>query len=219
MYPLSWFNIEEWVGNFTVDATNVADIVNDHNVVYGLKLPVGYYSSPTKLTEKITKTSLVSMLYDLNECINVTFDVVTGKFTMRLLEGVSVQFSKSLLQIVHIREYHGDYVCERYETLIYTPVRRTHILDIKIDITDDTGRRIPFQAGKPIVNKRHFVEEGRQLLNKRLKPNKTAPTIKKRTSRRKNVGRKRHRDIFSQSCLSYRYAISIYLSNHPYRLE
>ena len=25
-YPLSWFNIEEWVGNFTVDATNVADI-------------------------------------------------------------------------------------------------------------------------------------------------------------------------------------------------
>ena len=29
-YPLSWFNIEEWVDNFTVDATNVADIENDH---------------------------------------------------------------------------------------------------------------------------------------------------------------------------------------------
>ena len=50
-------------------------------------------------------------------------------------------------------------------------------------------------AGAPV--KRHFVEEGRQLVNKRLKSNKTAPTIKKRTSRRRTVGRKRHRDIFS----------------------
>ena len=54
-------------------------------------------------------------------------------------------------------------------------------------------------AGAPVKKsiKRHFVEEGRQLVNKRLKPNKTAPTIKKRTSRRRTVGRKRHRDIFS----------------------
>ena len=51
-YQLSWFNIEEWVSNFTVDATNVSDIENDHRVVYGLKLPVGYYSSPTKLAGK-----------------------------------------------------------------------------------------------------------------------------------------------------------------------
>ena len=50
-YPLSCFNIEEWVGKFTVDATNVADIENDHKVVYGLKLPVCYYSSPTKLVK------------------------------------------------------------------------------------------------------------------------------------------------------------------------
>ena len=93
-YPLSWFNTEEWVGNFTVDATNVADIENDHKVVYGMKLPVGYYSSPTKRAEKITETCLVSMPYDLNECINVTINVVTGKFTMRLLEGVRVQFQR-----------------------------------------------------------------------------------------------------------------------------
>ena len=54
-------------------------------------------------------------------------------------------------------------------------------------------------AGAPVKKsiKRHFVEEGRQLVNKRLNPNKTAPTIKKRTSRRRTVGRKRHRDIFS----------------------
>ena len=53
-------------------------------------------------------------------------------------------------------------------------------------------------AGAPVKKsiKRHFVEEGRQLVNKRFKPNKTAPTIKKRTSRRRTVGRKRHRDIF-----------------------
>ena len=73
-YPLSWFNIEEWVVNFTIDPTNVTDIENDHKVV--------------------TETFLVSMPYDLNECIIVTFDVITGKFTMRLLEEVSVQFHR-----------------------------------------------------------------------------------------------------------------------------
>ena len=56
-YPLSWFNIEEWVGNFTVEATNVADIENDHKVVYGLKLPVSYYSSPIKMSKKQKRVS------------------------------------------------------------------------------------------------------------------------------------------------------------------
>ena len=87
-----WFNIEECVGNFTVNPTNVAYIENDHKVVYGVKLPVGYYSSPTKLADKITEMCLDSVPYALNECINVTFDVATGKFTMRLLEVVNVQF-------------------------------------------------------------------------------------------------------------------------------
>ena len=102
-YPLSWFNIEEWFGNFTVDATNVADIENNHNVVYSLKLPVGYYSSPTKLAEKITEMCLFSMPYDLQECINITFDVVTGSFTMRLLEGVNVQFHRELMRMTGFR--------------------------------------------------------------------------------------------------------------------
>ena len=38
-YPLSWFSIEEWVGKFTVDDTNVIHIERDHKVVYGRKLP------------------------------------------------------------------------------------------------------------------------------------------------------------------------------------
>ena len=75
-YPLLWFNIKERFSNFTVDVTNVANIETDHHVLYGLNLPVGYYSSPTKLA-KITETCLVSMRYDLNEFIKVTFDVVT----------------------------------------------------------------------------------------------------------------------------------------------
>ena len=45
--------------------------------------------------------------------------------------------------------------------------------------------------------KLHFVEEGRQLVNKGLQFNKTAPTIQKRTSRSRPVCRKIHRDIFS----------------------
>ena len=71
--------------------------------MYGLKLPVGYYSSPTKLAEKITETCLVSKPYDLKECINVTFDVVTGKFIMRLLEGVNVQFYRGFSRITGFR--------------------------------------------------------------------------------------------------------------------
>ena len=176
--------------------------------MYSLKLPVGYYSSPTKLAaKKITETILGSMPYDLKEYINVTSDVVTGKFTMRLLEGVSVQchrefsritrFRKNiafsqrswgvcgiqrgvylmyvhcdvckknivgdtkvpLLQIVCIRGDHGDHVCERYETYIYVPVPRNNISDIKIDITNDTGRRILFQSGKTIVTL-HLRKQG-----------------------------------------------------------
>ena len=74
----------------------MANIENDHKVVYGLKLHVGYYSSPTKLDEKLTETCLVSMLSDLNECIIVTFEIVTGKCTMRLLEGVSVKLHRDI---------------------------------------------------------------------------------------------------------------------------
>ena len=86
-----------------VDATNVADIENDHKVVYGLKLPVSYYSTPTKLAENITETCLVSMPYDLKERIIVTFDVVTGKFTMKLLEGVNVQFHREFSRMTGFR--------------------------------------------------------------------------------------------------------------------
>ena len=48
-------------------------------------------------------------------------------------------------------------------------------------------------AGAPV---KKSIKRQRQLVNKRLKPNKTAPTITKRTSRRRTVGRKRYRDIF-----------------------
>ena len=58
-----------------------------------------------------------------------------------------------------IRGDHGDYVCERYEIPIYAPVQRNHISDIKIYITDDTGRRISFQSGKTIVTL-HLRKQG-----------------------------------------------------------
>ena len=69
----------------------MANIESDHKLVYSLKLLIGYYSSQTRLV-KITETCLVNMPYNLNECIIVTFDGVTGKFTMNMLEGVSMQF-------------------------------------------------------------------------------------------------------------------------------
>ena len=53
-----------------------------------------------------------------------------------------------ILYIVPIR---GRYACAHYKTPIYTPVQQNHISDIQIDITDDTGRGIPFHAGKTIM--------------------------------------------------------------------
>ena len=58
-----------------------------------------------------------------------------------------------------IRRDHGDYVCECYETRIYTLVQQNHISDIKIDITDNMGQSIQFQAGKTIVTL-HLRKQG-----------------------------------------------------------
>ena len=55
-----------------------------------------------------------------------------------------------LVQILPIRGDHEDYVCESYDTRIYNSVQRNNISDIKIDITDDIHRGIPFKAGETI---------------------------------------------------------------------
>ena len=55
-----------------------------------------------------------------------------------------------LLQIVSIRVDHGDYMCERYDSPIYTPVQCRNISDKKY-ITDDTGRKIIVQSGTHIT--------------------------------------------------------------------
>ena len=79
-------------------------------------------------------------------------------FDVRLLrhvqENVVGDTKVPLLQIMPLCGDNGDYVCERYETPIYTPVRRNNILDMKIDITDDMERIVPFQAGKLYC---HFI--------------------------------------------------------------
>ena len=66
------------------------------------------------------------------------------------MQGKCVRMNKdATTTIVPIRGDHGDYVCERYETHICTPVQRNNISDIKIDITDDTGEEYQFKRGTP----------------------------------------------------------------------
>ena len=60
---------------------------------------------------------------------------------------------------------HRDYVCEHSETPIYIPVQRNHISDIKIDITDDTGPIIPFQAGKQVGSLFTRVYDTREVMD------------------------------------------------------
>ena len=76
-------------------------------------------------------------VYSMYDCCDVCKEIIVGHTKV------------PLLQIVPIRGDHGDYVCERCETTIYAPVQRNQISDIKLDITVDTGRRIPFQSGRP----------------------------------------------------------------------
>ena len=88
----------------------------------------------------------------LGEC--VTYKEVSTRCTFTATcakENIVGDTNVPLLQTVPIRGDHGDYVCERYETHIYASVQRNNISDIKIDITDDTGRRISFQSEKTIV--------------------------------------------------------------------
>ena len=56
-----------------------------------------------------------------------------------------------LLRIVPIQGEHGDYICKTYDSPTYTPLQRKNFNDIKIDIRDDVGEKIPFQSGKVIV--------------------------------------------------------------------
>ena len=64
-----------------------------------------------------------------------------------------------LLRIVPITGQHGDYVCQVYDFPTYTPLQRKNFSDVKIDIRDDTGRKIPFQSGKVTVTL-HFRKRG-----------------------------------------------------------
>ena len=209
-YPVLWFNIESSIGVFLLDTQLVSDIQPSHKSVYNLQLPEGYYSSPTKLAEKLTEVCRTMLPYDLIDSVRLTYDVIIGKFTIHIQRGIKIifhrefsrmtglrkhiQFSQMgrftcdiqrgvyslyiycdvckenivgdvkvpLLQIVPIRGEHGDYICERYDVPIYTPLQRNNISEIKINIMDDTGRKIPFQAGKTIITL-HIRKRGLHL--------------------------------------------------------
>lgn len=210
-YPVSWINVEQWLGNFDVNTTKIANIDSSLQSRYNLQLPAGHYSSPSKLAEKFTETCRMSFRDGLRDCIRLLYDVITAKFTIILTRGAEITFTKdfarmlgfdsrkilfsqmstrpvdiqrgvyslyvycdicketiigdskvSLLQIVPIRGEHGDYNCERYDFPTYTPLQRNTFSDIKIDILDDTSKKIPFLSGKSIITL-HFRKRGIHL--------------------------------------------------------
>ena len=83
-YAVSWFNIETSLGVFLVDTQLVSDIQPSHKAVYNLQLLEGYYSSPTKLAEKLTELCRTMLPYDLIDCVRLTYDVIIGKFTIHI---------------------------------------------------------------------------------------------------------------------------------------
>ena len=64
-----------------------------------------------------------------------------------------------LLRIVPINGEQGDYICHNYDFPTYTPLQTKNFGEIKILITDDAGKLIPFKSGKSIVTL-HFRRKG-----------------------------------------------------------
>lgn len=212
-YPISWINVEQHLGIFSVNTLKVANIRDTSKRLFQLQLPAGYYSSATKLAEKFTETCHASFhpFSDLGASIQLSYDIVTGKFTITILRGLELTFNKEfarmlgfakkkitfsqmssnvcdiqrgiyslyiycdvckenivgdskvpLLEIVPIRGEHGDNISERYNFPTYIPLQRNNFSDVKIDIMDDTGKKIPFQSGKAIITL-HFRKRGLHL--------------------------------------------------------
>ena len=68
-----------------------------------MQLPAGYYSSPTKLAEKITETCMWNLPQQLRRCLVMTFDVITGKFTTRLMVGAEITFHIELAKMMGMK--------------------------------------------------------------------------------------------------------------------
>ena len=70
---------------------------------------------------------------------------------------------------------------------------------LKSGVTVGSHALTDIVSGAPVKQsiKRRFIHEGRELVNKRLKPNKTHKHKKKRIIRRRIVAGNRSKDIFS----------------------
>ena len=64
-----------------------------------------------------------------------------------------------LLRIVPIQGEQGQYICHNFDFPTYTQVQTKNFSEIKIHITDDVGKTIPFRSGKSIVTL-HFRRKG-----------------------------------------------------------
>lgn len=56
-----------------------------------------------------------------------------------------------LLRIVAVRGKNGDVITRTYEHIQYAPCRGGKIQTVEIDIRDDTGQPVPFEAGRVVV--------------------------------------------------------------------
>ena len=143
-YPISWYNIEESIGNFTINTRNIGNIENEHKTIYNMQLPAGYYSSLTKLAEKITEKCTWNLPQQLRRYLVMTFDVITGKFTTRLMFGAEITFHKELakmmgmkrrIQISHMSRGICDIHRGIYSLYVYCDICKENIIgDSKVPL-------------------------------------------------------------------------------------
>jgi len=93
-------------------------------------------SAGKSLSEGLSRNELYNAIY-------VYTDIIENQNTG--------DYKVPLLRIVPVTSKHGDLCCVKYDKPHYIPINRSHIQTIEINLRDDTGELISFEAGKAIV--------------------------------------------------------------------
>ena len=157
--------------NFRIKTSLPPAINNAINITYSI--PAGKfainisYGITVKFSRYMCKLMGVKPSMDTPQLGNRSADLKRGIYSLYVYcdaceESIVGDTKVKLLRIVPIYGEHGEYVCHTYDFPMYTPVQTKNFSEIKIHITDDTGKSIPFRSGKSIITL-HFKRRGLML--------------------------------------------------------
>lgn len=124
---------------FTVTPTNGYSIMFDT----GLAVLLGFETPMTVMIKKKTTAPFVMNLEAGLTSLYVYSDVIEAQIV-----GDSMV---PLLRIINLEGKDGDIISKTFQDPPFYPISRKTIDRIQVNIMDDTGRKVPFESGKVIV--------------------------------------------------------------------